>query len=249
MSDGLQAVVLAAGSARRFGGRKLLADWNGAPLLHAALACARAAPAEGVTVVTGADAADIAACVRAFDPAIRLVHAPDHAEGMAASLRTGIASLPADTLAAFVFLGDMPRVSPDVLAPLSLADWLACWRGGGIVFAPEAARQLHQVPVAMAAACLTIYMVCSAGGMVLGNMLMNAISGGGSAAAASATGGAFGQEAVPTSSAWTDPGAAAANTGWGGNDASSAGYDNGGGYDDATGSYDDAGGGYDDEDV
>ena len=38
-------------------------------------------------------------------------------------------------------------------------------------FAPEAARQLHQVPVAMAAACLTVYMVCSAGGMVLGGFL------------------------------------------------------------------------------
>jgi MFS transporter, FSR family, fosmidomycin resistance protein len=38
-------------------------------------------------------------------------------------------------------------------------------------FAPEAARQLHQVPVALAAVCLTIYMVCSAGGMVLGGFL------------------------------------------------------------------------------
>lgn len=38
-------------------------------------------------------------------------------------------------------------------------------------FAPEAARQLHQVPAALAAACLTIYMVCSAGGMVAGGFL------------------------------------------------------------------------------
>jgi FSR family fosmidomycin resistance protein-like MFS transporter len=38
-------------------------------------------------------------------------------------------------------------------------------------FAPEAARQLHNVPVALAAACLTIYMVCSAGGMALGGFL------------------------------------------------------------------------------
>jgi MFS transporter, FSR family, fosmidomycin resistance protein len=38
-------------------------------------------------------------------------------------------------------------------------------------FAPEAARHLHGVPVAMAAACLTIYMLCSAGGMVLGGFL------------------------------------------------------------------------------
>lgn len=38
-------------------------------------------------------------------------------------------------------------------------------------FAPEAARQLHAVPVHVAAMCLTVYMVCSAGGMVLGGFL------------------------------------------------------------------------------
>jgi MFS family permease len=38
-------------------------------------------------------------------------------------------------------------------------------------FAPEAARRLHDVPVALAAMCLTVYMVCSAGGMVLGGFL------------------------------------------------------------------------------
>ena len=86
-----------------------------------------------------------------------------------------------------------------------------------------------------------------AGGLVLGNMLMNAFSGSGGAAAAATGAGGFGQEAVPTSSSWTDPGAAAANSGWGGNDASAGGYDNGGGANDASGSYDDAGGGYDDE--
>ncbi|WP_174575484.1 MFS transporter [Polaromonas sp. A23] len=38
-------------------------------------------------------------------------------------------------------------------------------------FAPEAARQLHGVPMTLAAMCLTVYMVCSAGGMVLGGFL------------------------------------------------------------------------------
>ena len=38
-------------------------------------------------------------------------------------------------------------------------------------FAPEAARLLHNVPVGLAAMCLTIYMVCSAGGMVVGGFL------------------------------------------------------------------------------
>jgi len=94
-----------------------------------------------------------------------------------------------------------------------------------------------------------------AGGMVLGNMLMGAIGGGGAAAAAGLGGaaggtGSFGQEAVPTSSAWTDPGAAASEAGYAGNDASgsydtAAGNDASGGYD--TAGYDDAaGGGYDD---
>ena len=38
-------------------------------------------------------------------------------------------------------------------------------------FAPEAARQLHAVPVHLAAICLTTYMVCSAVGMVVGGFL------------------------------------------------------------------------------
>jgi len=38
-------------------------------------------------------------------------------------------------------------------------------------FAPEAARQLHDVPARMAAMCLTVYMVCSAAGMVAGGFL------------------------------------------------------------------------------
>ena len=38
-------------------------------------------------------------------------------------------------------------------------------------FAPEAARRLHDVPVGLVAVCLTIYMVCSAGGMLLGGFL------------------------------------------------------------------------------
>jgi hypothetical protein len=85
-----------------------------------------------------------------------------------------------------------------------------------------------------------------AGGMVLGNMLMNAFSGGGEALASQATGmadaaGGFGQEAVPTSSAWTDPGAGQqdampVDNGFG-ND--SFGNDDGGFADD--------GGGFDDE--
>jgi len=43
--------------------------------------------------------------------------------------------------------------------------------GGVQAFAPEAARQLHDVPVRWAAMCLTFYMVASAAGMVIGGFL------------------------------------------------------------------------------
>jgi molybdenum cofactor cytidylyltransferase len=121
LRTGLEAIVLAAGSGSRFGGRKLLAPWGQGVLLDAALAAAFAAPARSVTVVTGSDAEAVAAAARAFDPRVRIVHAADHAEGMGASLRAGIASLPADAGGALVFLGDMPRVPLRVLAPLAEA--------------------------------------------------------------------------------------------------------------------------------
>ncbi len=115
---GVAAVVLAAGSGRRFGGGKLLAPYRGAPLLHGALAAAKAVGAETVTVVTGAESEAVASAARAYDPAVRIVHASDHAEGMAASLRAGLASLPRGIEVALVFLGDMPRVPHALLAPL-----------------------------------------------------------------------------------------------------------------------------------
>ena len=127
----LEAVVLAAGSGSRFGGGKLTAAWGPGVLLQGALAAAFAAPVRSVTVVIGADAAAVAAAARAFDPRVLVVHAPDHAEGMSASLRAGIASLPDDADGAFVFLGDMPRVPTAILGRMAGA--LA---GGALAAAP-----------------------------------------------------------------------------------------------------------------
>lgn len=116
-----EAVVLAAGSGTRFGGGKLLAAWNAGILLEGALSAAFAAPVRSVTVVIGADAEAVAAAARTFDARALIVHAPDYADGMAASLRAGIASLPTDAAGAFVFLGDMPRVPRVVLGRMAEA--------------------------------------------------------------------------------------------------------------------------------
>lgn len=113
-----EAVVLAAGSGSRFGGGKLLTAYGRGVLLDGALAAAFAAPVRRVTVVTGADGSQVAEAAAAFDHGVQVVDAHDWEEGMAASLRAGIASLPDDAEACMVFLGDMPRVPHAILKPL-----------------------------------------------------------------------------------------------------------------------------------
>lgn len=122
----LEAIVLAGGAGSRFGGQKLTAPWRGGALIDGALASAFAAPVRRVIVVTGADA-KVAKAARDFAlragqaARLRIVHAPDHAEGMAATLRAGIAALPDDVAGVYVFLGDMPRAPTAILPGLAAA--------------------------------------------------------------------------------------------------------------------------------
>lgn len=113
--------MLAAGTGSRFGGGKLTTPFGEGVLLAGALKAAFAAPARSVTVVVGADASTVARAVAGIDPRAIVVEAPDYDEGMAASLRTGLKSLPPDADGAFVFLGDMPRVPVAVLARMAQA--------------------------------------------------------------------------------------------------------------------------------
>jgi molybdenum cofactor cytidylyltransferase len=116
-----QAIVLAAGAGSRFGGGKLLADWRGRPLVLAAVETALAAPVEAVIVVLGCEAERVAGVLAAVgDPRLRLVVADDWADGLSASLRAGVANLPADSAGFLLFLGDMPLIPPD-LPPKVLA--------------------------------------------------------------------------------------------------------------------------------
>jgi molybdenum cofactor cytidylyltransferase len=124
--EALEAIVLAGGAGSRFGGGKLTHPWRGGALIDGALGAAFAAPARSVTVVTGADPRVEAAARKFADRAgqatrLRVVHCEGHAEGMGATLRAGIATLPADAAGAFVFLGDMPMIPPAILTELAAA--------------------------------------------------------------------------------------------------------------------------------
>jgi molybdenum cofactor cytidylyltransferase len=110
------ALVLAAGFGSRFGGGKLLAPWRGGALIDGALDAAFAAPVEDVWVVVGADPAVAARALSR--PAVQVVQANDYTSGMSASLKAGVAALPADAAGVLIFLGDMPLIPHAVLAPL-----------------------------------------------------------------------------------------------------------------------------------
>lgn len=100
--------MLAAGAGRRFGGGKLLALLDGAPVIRRTLDAVLTAGFDEVVVATGADHAAVAGVLQ--DLACRTVPSADWADGMATSLRSGLAALNHRAAGVFVFLGDMPLV-------------------------------------------------------------------------------------------------------------------------------------------
>lgn len=109
----IAAVVLAAGLSSRMGSNKLLAPWNGVPLLRRTVAAALASQAGPVLVVTGHEADRVAQALSGLD--VQFVHNPDFAQGLSTSLRAGIAAVPDDCDGAMVLLGDMPEIGASLL--------------------------------------------------------------------------------------------------------------------------------------
>jgi len=106
------AIVLAAGRGARFGGGKMAAPLGGRALLDHAVGTALASPAERVIVV-GRPGTRVAE-----DPRVRLLTLDSAA--LSDSLRAGLAAA-GDAAGAFIFLGDMPLVPPDMAERLLAA--------------------------------------------------------------------------------------------------------------------------------
>jgi molybdenum cofactor cytidylyltransferase len=108
------AVILAAGRSTRMGGpNKLLAELDGRPLVRIVTEQALASKARGVIVVTGHQADEVKKALQELK--VTFVHNPDFAEGLAGSVKAGIAAVPADADGAVICLGDMPLISAQLI--------------------------------------------------------------------------------------------------------------------------------------
>lgn len=116
-ADGLHVVLLAAGSASRFGSPKLLADVHGQPMLVRVLETLLAVTGEDrIVVVLGADAARLEPLVR--ERKVSFVVNPAHADGMASSIRAGLARVPEACAGVLIALADQVAVTPGDLRRL-----------------------------------------------------------------------------------------------------------------------------------
>jgi molybdenum cofactor cytidylyltransferase len=117
----LQVVLLAAGSASRFGSPKLLAEIQGRPLLVRAIETLLEVVArDQLVVVLGADAERLEPLVR--QAKVEVVFNPEHAKGMATSIRAGVTSVPSNCRGVLIALADQVAVTPDDLRRL-----IECW--------------------------------------------------------------------------------------------------------------------------
>jgi molybdenum cofactor cytidylyltransferase len=108
------AIILAAGRSTRMGGpNKLLAELGGKPLVQIVAEQALASKTQGVIVVTGHQAAEVEKALRGLK--VTFVHNPDFAEGLASSVKAGVAAVPAKADGAVICLGDMPLISAHLI--------------------------------------------------------------------------------------------------------------------------------------
>jgi molybdenum cofactor cytidylyltransferase len=114
----IPGIVLAAGASHRFGQNKLLIPLGGHAVLYHALQAALTAPLDPVILVLGYECDKALQALEELrgSPKLRVLKNSHWAQGRAESLKLGLAAVPAHAPGAVVLLGDMPLVTPALIA-------------------------------------------------------------------------------------------------------------------------------------
>lgn len=117
MGGGVSAVILAAGASQRMGDvNKLLADWQGKPVIRHVVETALKSDSQETIVVIGHQSDAIKDALDGLD--VRFVDNPDYEEGMSTSLKAGVSAVAPESAGMAVLLADMPQLKGDTLNAL-----------------------------------------------------------------------------------------------------------------------------------
>ncbi len=144
----LHAIVLAAGSSSRLGQPKQLVKLGGKPVLHSVVSNTVAVAGQSVTVVLGAHAQQLTRLL-AHSPVSVIVNR-HWEEGIASSLRHGLAAVPSTCSAVLIVLGDQVAVTANDLRRL-----INAWNGHDNVIAASVYRGHKGVPAIFPQWCFT----------------------------------------------------------------------------------------------
>jgi CTP:molybdopterin cytidylyltransferase MocA len=137
------AVILAAGTSRRYGRPKQLAVFDGRTLLEHAIEGAAAADLAPVAAVVPVW---LSRPARYDQPWLRWIRNPFPERGMGLSLRLGLEALGDDVSAALILLGDQPRMPVETIAAVLGARGdrpIVAASAGGVLAPPVLLERTH----------------------------------------------------------------------------------------------------------
>jgi molybdenum cofactor cytidylyltransferase len=119
----IPGIILAAGASHRFGQNKLLIPLGGHAVLYHALQAALTAPLDPVILVLGYECDKALQALEELrgSPKLRVLKNSHWAQGRAESLKLGLAAVPAHAPGALLLLGDMPLMTPALIARVAQA--------------------------------------------------------------------------------------------------------------------------------
>lgn len=148
MSSQVYVLVLAAGASTRLGEPKQLVRVGGRPALHTVVANAVSIAGHAVTVILGAHARDLTHMLL-HSPASVVINR-EWEEGMASSIRRGMAAVPPGCEAVMMVLGDQVAVTADDLRRL-----LSAWKGESSTIAASVYEGRAGVPAIFPSWCFS----------------------------------------------------------------------------------------------
>lgn len=141
----IAGILLAAGGARRFGSQKLVALFDGAPIVSQAARALRSAT-DDLIVVVGSESDAVRRALREVNA--HVVENPGWSIGLSTSIKGGVEAVSDDCAAVVFAVGDQPQLDPAVVRAV-----IDRWRATKKPIVSASYRGVRAHPVLFARSC------------------------------------------------------------------------------------------------